>query len=230
MLADQVGQKARIRQTCKMDQTSITAAGAIDTFLLLLIGIGPKLALVPFVEITASLDPAVKQRVLRKMLITAATVAVILMVLGELLRILLHFTIGALSIAGGVILLVIAVWMVLAPPDGSGHLTAGKDPMHLAVFPLAVPYLLNPVGIVALMTISAEAKSLSVFAVEFGILVVVLLLDVVVFRWANRVSEKLDESRMLITEKVFGFLIAAIAVQLVLDGLASSGVIGPIPH
>ena len=78
--------------------------------------------------------------------------------------------------------------------------------------------------------ISAEAKSFSVFAVEFGILVFVLLIDVVVFRWANRVSEKLDEGRMLITEKVFGFLIAAIAVQLVLDGLASVGVIGPVPH
>ncbi len=69
-----------------MDQTSITAAGAIDTFLVLLIGIGPKIALVPFVEITASLDPAAKQRVLRKMLTTAAAVAVVLMVLGELLR------------------------------------------------------------------------------------------------------------------------------------------------
>ncbi len=212
-----------------MDQTSITAAGAIDTFLVLLIGIGPKLALVPFLEITASLDPAVKQRVQRKMLTTAATVAVILMVLGELLRILLHFTIGSLSIAGGVILLVLAVWMVLAPPDGSSHRTGG-DPMQLAQFPLAVPYLLNPVGIVGLITISAEAKSLSVFAVEFGILAFVLLLDVVVFRWANRVSEKLDQNRMLVTEKVFGFLIAAIAVQLILDGLASVGVIEQVPH
>ena len=92
-----------------MDQTSITAAGAIDTFLVLLIGIGPKLALVPFVEITAPLDPATKRRVLRKMLTTAATVAVLLMVLGELLRLLLHFTIGSLSIAGGLILLVVAV-------------------------------------------------------------------------------------------------------------------------
>ncbi len=164
-----------------MDQTSITAAGAIDTFLVLLIGIGPKIALVPFLEITASLDPAAKQRVLRKMLTTAATVAVLLMVLGELLRVLLHFTIGSLSIAGGVILLVIAVWMVLAPPTDSSHRDAGKDPMQLAQFPLAVPYLLNPVGIVGLMTISAEAKSLSVFAVEFGILVFVLLIDVVVF-------------------------------------------------
>jgi multiple antibiotic resistance protein len=213
-----------------MDQASITAAGAIDTFLVLLIGIGPKIALVPFVEITASLEPAAKRQVLRKMLTTAGTVAVLLMVLGELLRTLLHFTIGSLSIAGGVILLVLAVWMVLAPQDGSSQRTAGRDPIQLAVFPLAVPYLLNPVGIVGLMTISAEAESFSVFAVEFGILVFVLLLDVVVFRWANRVSDKLDANRMLVTEKVFGFLIAAIAVQLILDGLASAGVISPVPH
>ncbi len=213
-----------------MDETSISAAGAIDTFLVLLIGIGPKIALVPFLEITASLDQAAKGRVLRTMMTTAAAVAVVLMVLGELLRALLHFTIGSLSIAGGLILLVLAVWMVLSPPNGGGHATEGKDPMQLAQFPLAVPYLLNPVGIVGLMTISAEADSVSVFALEFGILVFVLALDVVVFRWANRVSEKLDENRMLVTEKVFGFLIAAIAVQLVLDGLASVGVIGPVPH
>ena len=164
------------------------------------------------------------------MLITAATVAVLLMVLGELLRTLLHFTIGSLSIAGGLILLVLAVWMVLKPPASDAHSTAGKDPMQLAQFPLAVPYLLNPVGIVGLMTISAEAKSLAVFAVELGILAFVLLIDVVVFRWANRVSEKLDENRILVTEKVFGFLIAAIAVQLILDGLVQVGIIAEVPH
>jgi small neutral amino acid transporter SnatA (MarC family) len=219
-----------ISDTGTMDQTSVTVAGAIDTFLLLLIGIGPKLALVPFLELTSSLDPATRQRVQRKMLTTAAVVAVLLMVLGELLRTLLHFTLASLSIAGGVILLVLAVWMVLAPPDASRNRIDGKDPMQLAQFPLAVPYLLNPVGIVGLITISAESKSFSVLAVAFGILVFVLLLDVVVFRWANRVSEKLDENRMLVTEKVFGFLIAAIAVQLILDGLDLAGIIGPVPH
>jgi multiple antibiotic resistance protein len=213
-----------------MDQTSITAAGAIDTFLLLLIGIGPKLALVPFVEITASLDPAAKRQVLRKMMVTASAVALLLIVLGELLRSLLHFTVASLSIAGGVILLVLAVWMVLSPPGGTGHDHAGRDPMDLAQFPLAVPYLLNPVGIVGLVTISAETKSISVLAVAIGILAFVLLIDVVVFRWANHVSAKLNESRMLVTEKVFGFLIAAIAVQLILDGLASAGVISAIEH
>lgn len=212
-----------------MEQTAITAAGAIDTFLVLLIGIGPKLALVPFLQITAPLDPDIKRRVQRKMLITAASVAVILLILGELLRTLLHFTVASLSIAGGVILLVLAVWMVLGQGSGSQR-TASQDPMQLAQFPLAVPYLLNPVGIVGLVTISAEAESVSVLAVAVGILAVVLLIDIAVFRWADKVSAKLDENRMLVTEKVFGFLIAAIAVQLVLDGLASAGIIGPVPH
>ena len=48
-----------------MAQTSITAAGVIDTFLVLLIGVGPKLALVPFLEVTAPLDPAAKRLVVR---------------------------------------------------------------------------------------------------------------------------------------------------------------------
>jgi small neutral amino acid transporter SnatA (MarC family) len=213
-----------------MDHTSVTAAGTIDTFLALLIGVGPKLALVPFLEITAPLDGAAKRRVLRKMLVTAATVALALIVLGELLRGLLHFTVASLSIAGGLILLVLAVWMVLAPPGSSNHQATGKDPMQLAQFPLAVPYLLNPVGIVSLVTISADAESISVLAVAIGILAVVLLIDIVVFRFANQVSARLDENRMLVTEKVFGFLIAAIAVQLILDGLASAGVIAPVPH
>ena len=93
-----------------------------------------------------------------------------------------------------------------------------------------MPYLLNPVGIVGLMTISAQAESLAVLAVAVGILALVLLIDAV-FRWATQVSARLDENRMLVTGKVFGFLIAAIAVvQLILDGLASAGVIAPIVH
>ncbi len=213
-----------------MDQSAITTQGVVDTFLVLLIGVGPKLALVPFLETTASLDAATKRRVRRRMMITAATVALILVVLGELLRALLHFTVESLSIAGGLILFVLAVGMVLGGQSEDGQMTAGRDPMQLAQFPLAVPYLLNPVGIVGLVTISAEADSISVLAAAIAILAVVLLIDVAVFRWADRVSARLDEGRMLVTEKVFGFLIAAIGVQLVFDGLVSAGVIAPAAH
>ena len=215
-----------------MDLESLNATFVIDTFLLLLIGIGPKIALVPFLEATGEMPEATKRRVLRKMLTTAATVAVLLLVLGGLLTRLLHFSPGALGVASGIVLLIIAVTMVLGQhdPNGGSRPAEDKDPMQVAVFPLAVPYLLNPAGIVALVTASAEASSVSVFAVVVGILIVILALDVVVFRWAVRVSNHLDASRMLVTEKVFGFLLAAVAVQLALNGLSDVGVIHLTGH
>ncbi len=208
-----------------MEHTSVDIYLAIDTFLLLLIGIGPKIALVPFVEITGPLDGATKALIVRKMLTTAAVVALTLLGLGELLSRLLHFSTGSLSIAGGIILVIIAITMVLGTAALGGEAVKERDPMRIAVFPLAVPYLLNPAGIVALVTLSAEADSAAVFAMVVGVLALVLALDVTVFRLANRVSDHLDESRMLITEKIFGVLLAALAVQLVLDGLDSVGVI-----
>jgi len=214
---------------------TLDAAFVIDTFLLLLIGIGPKIALVPFLEMTAGMTEATKRRVLRKMLVTAALVAALLLILGGLLTRLLHFSPGALGVASGIILLILAATMVLGPGganggSGGGHQVIGRDPMQVAVFPLAVPYLLNPAGIVVLVTLSAEASSLAVFGVGVGVLVLVLLFDVVVFRFATAVSSKLDASRMLVTEKVFGFLLAALGVQLVLNGLADVGVIHLTGH
>ena len=213
----------------------LDAAFVIDTFLLLLIGIGPKIALVPFLDMTAGMTESTKRRVLRKMLTTAALVAALLLILGGLLTRLLHFSPGALGIASGIILLIIAATMVLGPGDGKGggnggHQVTGRDPMQVAVFPLAVPYLLNPAGIVVLVTLSAEASSVAVLGVGVGVLVVVLAFDVVVFRWATAVSSKLDASRMLVTEKVFGFLLAALGVQLALNGLADVGVIHLTGH
>jgi small neutral amino acid transporter SnatA (MarC family) len=206
---------------------SLDAVFVIDTFLLLLIGIGPKIALVPFLSVTAGMPEAVKRRVLRKMLTTAATVAALLLILGGVLTRLLHFSPGALGVASGIILLIIATTMVLGQQDrnGEAHGVEGQDPMQLAGSPLAVPYLLNPAGIVVLVSLSAEASGWAVVAVAVAVLVVVLALDVAVFRWAVQVSSKLDASRMLVTEKVFGFLLAALGVQLALNGLSDLGVI-----
>ena len=144
---------------------------------------------------------------------------------------LLHFSTGALSVASGLILVIIAIGMVRgASGDQSEQRADDRDPLETAVYPLAVPYLLNPAGIVVLVTASADAASVGHIAVVFLLVAVVFALDVVVFRWANRVSDHLDQSRMLITEKVFGFLLAALAVQLMLNGLDSVGVIHLTGH
>ena len=214
-----------------MNHKSVDFYLVIDTFLLLLIGVGPKIALVPFLEVTSGMDARTKALVVRKMITTAAVVAVILVVVGELLSRLLHFSTGSLSIAGGLILIIIAATMVLGSADPrESKAIKGRDPDQIAVFPLAVPYLLNPAGIVTLVTLSAESDSLAVLAAFLGVLAFVLALDAVVFRTANRVSAHLDESRMLVTEKIFGFLLAALTVQLILDGLHSNGVIHLTSH
>jgi hypothetical protein len=97
----------------------------------------------------------------------------------------------------------------------------GPDPGR--GLPAGYAYLLNPAGIVVLVTLSAEASSIAVLAV--GVLAAVLAFDIVVVRWAVQVSSKLDASRMLVTEKVFGFLLAALEVQPVLNGPSDVGVI-----
>jgi multiple antibiotic resistance protein len=215
-----------------MDFSSIDLATIVDVFLLLLIGIGPKIVLVPFLELSAKMDDQTKDRVVRKMLSTASITAILLMVFGGLLTKLLHFSTGALAIAGGIILIVISTSMILGQGDGQTQPDSlvTNDPMRLAVFPLAVPYLLNPAGIVTLVTVSAEAGSLGILAIVFGLLALVIGIDIVVFRWAKQVSAHLDASRMLVTEKVFGVLLAALAVQLVLEGLSDVGVIHLVGH
>ncbi len=210
-----------------MEFESVDAAAAVDIFLLLLIGIGPKIALVPFLELTADMPKATRARVVRKMLTTAAAVGVVLLALGGFLTRVLHFSPGSLGIASGIILLIIAVSMVLSQPDSDRKEAQmkGKDPMQLAVFPLAVPYLLNPAGIVVLVTASAEAGSFAVLGVVLGAIVAVIAIDVAVFRWARGVGNHLNENRMLVLDKVFGFLLAALAVQIVLNGFADLGLI-----
>jgi len=213
-----------------MDANTIDTATVVDLFLLLLIGIGPKIALLPYLELTAGLDAGDKRRIVRTMLTTAAVVALVLVVFGELLRRLLHFSTGALAIAGGILLLIIAVTMVLGHGDAHVDHAGDGDPHRLAMFPLAVPYLLNPAGIVVLVTASAEARTPGDLAIVLVPLAAVLVLDIVVLAAANRVSSHLDPARMLVTEKVFGFLLAALAVQLALNGLADIGLIHAVEH
>lgn len=72
-----------------------------DMFLLLLIGLGPKIALVPFIDLTKTMDAETQLKVANKMVSTAISTSLILVILGWFLMRLLHFTSGAANIAGG---------------------------------------------------------------------------------------------------------------------------------
>lgn len=214
-----------------MDLGSIDFYLIFDMFLLLLIGMGPKIALVPFLELTKEMDSATRTKVANRMVTTGVTTALILAVVGWFLMRLLHFTPGSANIAGGIVLLLLALHMLVSPGKTDHDEDAkDRDPMQMAVYPLAVPYMLNPAGIAALVILSGDLTSLLMGAVVIGVVLFVGVIDIAIFRNMDKLSKHLDPSRLAITEAVFGVLLAALAVQLAVDGMAELGIFEVIAH
>ncbi|MCP4359728.1 MAG: MarC family protein [Chloroflexi bacterium] len=204
-----------------------------DMFLLLLIGMGPKIALVPFLELTQGMEPDRQRKVADIMVKTAVFTALLLVVLGWFLMRLLHFTPGAANIAGGIVLLLLALHMLVSPGKSKTdhhEKASNRSAMQMAIYPLAVPYLLNPAGIAALVIASDDVDSVLFGVILVGLVLLVGALDFAVFRNMDKLSKYLDPSRLAITEAVFGVLLAALAVQLMVDGLAELGVITAVAH
>ena len=95
-----------------MDFSVIDVALVAKLLLLLLIGMGPKIALVPFLEKTKHFDAETQRAVGRRMVVTAVVTALVLFAFGALLMRLLHITGGAVAVAGGIILAILAINMV----------------------------------------------------------------------------------------------------------------------
>ncbi len=192
-------------------------------FLTLLVGMGPVKVAIVYLAETSSFGIDVRRRVAIQAVIVAGIVGAFLLVTGALLARLLHFSTGALAIAGGIVLLILGIRMILGQGSPKGQGGTPKDPAALAVYPLALPLLLNPVGIVALIAYSGSPD-----LVDIGIVavagVIVLLIDVVVLLGLARLG-KLDEQMVSVTEIVLGFLLAALAIQLMVDGAVDMGVI-----
>lgn len=199
----------------------------LDILVLLLIGLGPKVAIVPFLDLTADMDAETQTAVAKRMVRTAVVVGLVLVALGSVLMELLHFSEDALFIAGGIVFFLLAIRMIASGDDEQEHErnASERDPTEMAVYPLAIPYLLNPVGITLLVVFSAALDSLLMLALLAALVLIVGAFDWLLFTNIAAVSSHLDESRLALTEAVFGVLLAALAVELVLNGLRGAGVV-----
>ena len=215
-----------------MDFSVIDVALVGKLLLLLLIGMGPKIALVPFLEKTKHFDAETQRAVGRRMVVIAVVTALILFAFGALLMRLLHISGGAVAVAGGIILAILAIEMV------TGHgkkpveeFPVKEDPREIAVYPLAIPYLLNPVGITILIIASDEVVSIASVVLVVGLVLLVGAFDYLIFANIDKLSKRLNPTSLVISEVVFGLLLTAVAVQLTVSGLGSLGIIAPAsPH
>ena len=171
-----------MRDNGSMDFSVIDTALVAKLLLLLLIGMGPKIALVPFLEKTKNFDAETQRAVGRRMVMTAVVTALVLFVFGALLMRLLHITGGAVAVAGGIILAILAIEMVAGPGKKVvEEVGVEVDPDRIAVYPLAIPYLLNPVGITILIIASGEVVSIASAALVLGLVLLVGAFDYLIF-------------------------------------------------
>jgi len=210
-----------------MDFGSIDVELVAKLLLLLLIGLGPKIALVPFLDKTKGMPPEEQRATGRLMVKTAVVTALVIFATGALLMRLLHITGGAVAVAGGIILALLAIRMASGPGEGvveEGHHPV-PDGTRIAVFPLAVPYLLNPVGLTVLIIASGEVVSAAGAALVVGLVLLVGAFDHLLFTNMDRLASRLSPTGLVVSEVVFGILLTAVAVQLVVFGLRSLGIV-----
>ena len=205
--------------------------GAVDIFTILLITIGPLKAMIVFAALTARAGVAFRRRVAIRAVATATGIVLLFIVGGELILQVFHVTLPALKIAGGIILLLVALHMVMGEmgDEGKDTVTPDEPSLGIAVYPIAVPMLATPQGIVAIVALTAAATPTQlVLIVVFSLAIMAFSLFVLVA--AGGIVRVIGESGVQIMAKIAGILLAALAIQLMLLALQDLGVLDRAAH
>ncbi len=158
----------------------------------------------------------------------AAAILLVFAIFGEATLGLFGISLPALRIAGGILLLLIAIDMVFARPSGGTSATSAEQKeaaakTDISVFPLATPLIAGPGAMGALVLLMADASTDPVAgAVVVGALAAVLAITLVCMLLAAQLQKLLGQTGVHVIARVFGVILAALAVQFILDGLAES--------
>lgn len=202
-----------------------------EAFITLFIGMGPIKVLLIYIAKTQNMELDVRRQVARRTVIVAASVGVALFILGAIIQQLLHFSIGALNIIGGLILLLLALNMVIGGrPKAADSEDEALHPMSLAISPLAIPLTLNPVGIVTLVVASSEVRDMPSSIAVVVMIAIIAVIDLGVLYGSNFVAKYLSEATVELLEVILGIFLGALAIQLMLNGLADLGIISLSGH
>ncbi len=186
-----------------------------------------------FVAMTRGMDNAQRQATLLRAVTIAVSVAYFFMIAGRALLSYLGVTVQAFAISGGILLFVTALPMLLGQrpglqaPERQEHAAAGED---IAIFPLAIPLLTGPGTIATILLLTAQASSDPPHLLVLAMMIAVVFLVVwLILRIGEGLVMRVGAGKVHILTRVMGILLAALAVQFVLNGIADylKGLAGP---
>jgi multiple antibiotic resistance protein len=210
-----------------------TALTAFTTFFAV---IGP----IDTAVLLASLTPNMKREERRAIAVKAVFIATVIILLfalfgGPVLR-QLGVSLAALQTAGGIILFMIALEMTLSKRPAPVALThkeseevEDKAERHaeIAVFPLATPLLAGPGAMTSAIVLAAGTRGdLTLLGAVVAAIIAVMAVTLVLLLTAQEIHQFIGVTARKVIVRVFGVLLAALAVQSIFNGLGEAHIFG----
>ena len=191
-----------------MDHTFLSA------FILLLLVLDPFGSLPIFISILGAVKPERRTFVAVREVLIAFGVLVLFMVSGQGFLNLMRLSERSLEVAGGVILIIIAIRMIFGGEGAYGSDIGQREPF---IFPLAVPLLAGPSAMATVLLLaSRQPEHLLTW---IGALTAALAISGVVLLAANHIRRIIGTQMVSAIEKLMGLVLTAVAVEMILAGL-----------
>ncbi len=202
------------------------ALTAFANFIVILDPVG----VVPFfITLTTGFTPAERRATAFKSVAIAAVILLIFTVIGRPLLHYLGITLPAFRVAGGILLFLLAIDMVLVKESGIRSTTPKEDEEaahrkpDVAVFPLAIPLIAGPGAIASVILLQGQrVGDPAAQIVTAGVMVGVLVLTGLSFLAATRIMNVLGLTGINVMTRVLGIILAALAVNNVIEGVRAS--------
>jgi multiple antibiotic resistance protein len=203
---------------------------ATTAFVSVLFLVDPPGTVPAFIALTSRFTPAKRRRTA---LVASAAATLILMgfaAAGNVIFRVLGLTLPAFQIAGGLVLFVVALDMIRAQrstqeePSDMQEMSAATE---VAIAPLAIPMLAGPAALSTVTVLMAQAEDTAAVGIVFLAIGLTGLVCYVTLRLAEPIQRRLGRTGVHVLDRVLGLVLAGIAVQFVLNGLAAAGLVPP---
>ena len=187
----------------------------VSAFVLLLLVLDPFGSLPIFISVLKGVPPERRTRVAVREVLIAFCVLLAFMFAGQSFLNLMHLSERSLEVAGGVILLIIAIRMIFT--SGSQIYASDGGAREPFIFPLAVPLLAGPSAMATVLLLASRQPQQLMQWV--GAVSAAMLVCGVVMLAADRIRKLLGHSMVSAIEKLMGLVLTAVAVEMILAGL-----------
>lgn len=209
----------------------IDAAFFITSFVTLFVIIDP-IGLTPlFVALTQGMSVKQRRAIAIRATLTSAGILALFAVFGEALLGFIGISMAAFKIAGGILLLLTALDMLFQRRSKRREDTAeeDEDPDDPSVFPLAIPLIAGPGSIATVILLAGTTPGFTGLGLSLAVMALVLIVTFIFFEAATPLERLLGKTGINVVSRLLGMLLAALAVQFMLNGLRDFGLVGTIP-